>query len=403
MEEVNIRFSIDNESEFGQMLHDVTKVFSRLLASSEKKRNDLINEYTKLKGKFDEIQSADQLKEICSRYEIKTGGKTFTDAVEAIGKRLDELTQYKINTITALEEREKELAAAFFVSKNNGNSSDSSWNELIQAITQMREKDNNIEQSVANIYCEVKKDGDLAVSDIGGKLDAIKDWIHEMQDEEKRNEAIISEIRKCLFTDEENQDWNSCVYAIKQLKATEVANKTKNEAWDSNVDRMIHERFDEIQSLVESDINNLGNEDLKDYLQRYIDENERWKKEKDAIMREFKQIELLPTLCNIIWWNEQEELTPFLSDISSLKKISNLLNEIVLLSEIKGYKILIPKGKMLDEFEGYRDESLMPDTYKKIFKDVNYPQDGYMCMISVVAITKLDSPDKGNGKCYRFH
>lgn len=387
--EIIVKLSVDNESQYFHMLHGVIESFGKLLEMSEQNRFELQKELKDLNEKYLKVKDAGSFQSLLEQYQIESRGNSITDMINAIGNEICRLKTCANESDGAFKEIQLIVGTS------------ASWNDLITNIKKKKVEVDGINGSILSLVNEFRIDSNSEI--VAEHILSIKKKLKDLQTENDNNAEIRRQINQCLFEEEKNEEWSNLVVEIKELKERLNSCQEESQSQKNHIDRMIHERFDEIESAVQKDIETCKNESLKVYLQEFIDENKRWNVDQDSILREFKKSSLLPPLYNLIWWNEQEMLKPFLSEITSLSKIDQLLKEILVLSEINGYRIVAPKGKMSDKLIGYEDVNLAPGKYKKIFEEVDYPQMGDVCMIYSMAITEISSNEESGGKFYRFN
>lgn len=387
--EIMVKLSIDNESQYFQILHGVIESFGKLLEMSEQNRCELQKKLEDLDEKYREVQNVGNFQSLIEQYKIESQGNSISDKINAIGTEIGRLKTCEKESDKALKEIQLIVGTS------------ASWNDLITSIKKKKEELERMSDSILSVVNEFEIDSNSEI--ITEHILSIKKKLKDLQIENDNNAEIRRQINQCLFEDEKNEEWPNLVAEIKGLKEKINSCQEESQSQKKHIDSMIHDRFDEIESAIQQDMESCVNNPLKEYLQEFVDENKRWNIDQDSILREFKKSSLLPPLYNLLWWNEQEKLKPFLSEITSLSKIDQLLKDILVLAEINGYRIVAPKGKMTDKLIGYEDVNLAPGKYQKIFEGVDYPQMGDVCMIYSMAITEISSREESSGKFYRFN
>lgn len=380
-EPITITWSINGESDYNELLQCAAKLFQKRIEALERDKEKERELYERQNTSYANIsQNISQIKAVLNRHSIKCGEKDLQEAISTLDG--------KLNT---LEKSEKALNSfRSMLSKDIDG-----WEIVISEFGRINDRNNRINAILKSFEIEPDKE-----------LLRLSEWMNgkckneELSIQAKKNLSVVLAIK------DDNPNWEEIeekVAELNKMKSQYDSLIKRGAAKDEYVSARIYERIDQIEELIQSDINSCDNQALAEYIQDFTEYNKQRKlnKEQKFIKRDFSG--LLP-IFNLVWWEEQEELKPFLIWCKSITEIGKRLYDICLLLEVIGYRITVPCGRMSkDNMSNYKDVSANPERYCKIFSGSNYPEEGCYCMIGRLALFDVNTKEAIEGECFRFH
>lgn len=388
MKPITITWTINGESDYNTLLQCAANLFQKNIESLEKEKEELLALNGRLENKYKDLsESITQFKSVLQQQNFQCRGESLDEIASALTRHLEGLE-------SEIKESQDALSSITLIlgeSQEKGG-----WEKVVGRIKSNVIELSNIKDNIARILREFE------IDTREDKFAALFEWMDNKRSQEKLSAEAKRRIQHILDSDGDDPEWaaiESSVEELKKIKAHSAGLAAQNIAKNKTASKWIYDRIDQIDELIRKDIDACDNEPLKEYLDEFF-------KRKQQKGQEFTRRDLadLIPIFNLVWWDEQDELKPYISWCESIPEIKIVLQDICQFFEIFGYAITIPGGKMSeDRSMNYQEAKANPELYSKIFKDADYPAPGCYCMIDKLALVDLLANNIIEGQCFSYH